>query len=74
MTPTLTCIECLEPYPESRWFIMRGDSLRRVRCMDCAQNLPPPIRTVAHLHKSNAILITNPADLVGINNKGGLVK
>jgi hypothetical protein len=26
------------------------------------------------MHKSNYMLITNRADLIGLNNKGGLVK
>jgi hypothetical protein len=29
---------------------------------------------VAPMHKSNYMLITNKADLSGLNNKGGLVK
>lgn len=29
---------------------------------------------VANLHKSNYILITDKSDLIGLNNKGGLVK
>ena len=29
---------------------------------------------VAPMHKSNYMLITNRADLLGINNKGGIVK
>lgn len=29
---------------------------------------------VAPMHKSNYMLFTNPADLIGINQKGGLVK
>ena len=29
---------------------------------------------IAPLHKSNYMLISNRADLVGLNNKGGLVK
>jgi len=29
---------------------------------------------VAPMHKSNYMLITNPDDLLGINNKGGLIK
>lgn len=29
---------------------------------------------VAPMHKSNYTLITNRADLIGLNNKGGLVK
>jgi len=29
---------------------------------------------IAPMHKSNYILVTNKDDLVGLNNKGGLVK
>jgi hypothetical protein len=29
---------------------------------------------IAPMHKSNYTLITNRADLIGLNNKGGLVK
>jgi len=31
-------------------------------------------RTIVPMHKSNYMLITNPEDLKGINNKGGLFK
>jgi hypothetical protein len=31
-------------------------------------------RCVVPMHKSNLVLITDVADLKGINNKGGLVK
>jgi hypothetical protein len=31
-------------------------------------------RTIAPMHKSNYMLITNRDDLKGLNNKGGLVK
>jgi hypothetical protein len=71
---TLDCVECGEPYPLGRYLALKTDGLRRVRCLDCAQHLPPPVRTVATLHKSNAILITDRRDLIGINQKGGLVK
>jgi len=30
--------------------------------------------TVAPMHKSNYMLFTNPDDLKGINNKGGIIK
>lgn len=73
-TKTLNCVGCGEPYPAGRFFALKADTMRRVRCLDCADLLPPPKRTIANLHKSNAILITNRADLIGINNKGGLVK
>jgi ribosomal protein L37AE/L43A len=44
-------------------------------CMSCGDELANKvIRTVAPMHKSNYVLVTNRADLVGLNNKGGLVK
>lgn len=44
-------------------------------CMDCGDAIAKStVRTVAPLHKSNYMLITDRADLVGLNNKGGLVK
>ena len=44
-------------------------------CMPCGDDLATKvIRTVAPMHKSNYMLITNMEDLKGLNNKGGLVK
>jgi ribosomal protein L37AE/L43A len=44
-------------------------------CLSCGDELANKVvRTVAPMHKSNYVLITNRADLVGLNNKGGLVK
>jgi ribosomal protein L37AE/L43A len=44
-------------------------------CMSCGDELAHKVvRTVAPMHKSNYVLVTNRADLVGLNNKGGLVK
>jgi ribosomal protein L37AE/L43A len=44
-------------------------------CMPCGNDLASKVvRTVAPMHKSNYVLITDRADLVGLNNKGGLVK
>lgn len=73
-TKMLNCVVCGESYPAGRFFALQGDALRRVRCLDCADSLPAPVRTVANLHKSNAVLITDLKDLIGINQKGGLVK
>lgn len=70
----LNCVECGEEYPLRRWLVLRSDPVRRERCVDCAETLPPPVRTVAPMHKSNYTLITNRSDLTGLNNKGGLVK
>jgi ribosomal protein L37AE/L43A len=44
-------------------------------CMPCGDDLASKVvRTVAPMHKSNYMLITDRADLKGLNNKGGLVK
>lgn len=46
-------------------------------CLFCGEEQARQDRrlwTVAPMHKSNYTLITNRADLVGLNNKGGLVK
>ena len=72
MCETLNCIDCGEDYPRARYDILKNEAGKR--CIDCAPNVAPPVRIVATLHKSNDILITNPADLIGINCKGGLVR
>lgn len=44
-------------------------------CLQCGEyNAKQVKRTVVPLHKSNYLMITDLADLKGINNKGGLVK
>ena len=46
-----------------------------VFCCPCGDEIAKRVvRTVAPMHKSNYVLITDKADLVGLNNKGGLVK
>jgi hypothetical protein len=43
--------------------------------MPCGEKMAKAVkRTVVPMHKSNYMLITNPDDLIGINNKGGLTK
>ena len=32
------------------------------------------VRCVVPMHKSNYMLVTNHADLIGVNQKGGIVK
>lgn len=45
----------------------------RPTCMDCGEKLARSTkRTVAPMHKSNYMLITDMDDLKGLNNKGGL--
>ena len=44
-------------------------------CMPCGDaKARASIRTIAPMHKSNYMLITDLDDLMGINNKGGLIK
>jgi ribosomal protein L37AE/L43A len=44
-------------------------------CMPCGDDLASKVvRTVAPMHKSNYMMITNMEDLKGLNNKGGLIK
>jgi len=44
-------------------------------CLTCGEVIARKrVFTVAPMHKSNYMLITNRDDLVGLNNKGGLVK
>jgi hypothetical protein len=63
-----TCQKCNAPINPARW------ELGYTICMrsECAHK--PPVRTIATLHKSNAILITDLDDLKGINNKGGFYR
>lgn len=63
------CRICGDYYPTARW------ALGYKWCLKCGEAMAKKVtRTIAPLHKSNYILITNPDDLTGINNKGGLVK
>jgi len=44
-------------------------------CLFCGEELARQRKfTIAPMHKSNYMLITDRNDLIGLNNKGGLVK
>lgn len=50
-------------------------ALGRRLCLECGEEAARNERqswTVAPMHKSNYMLLTDKADLLGINNKGGL--
>lgn len=66
----LICVSCYgERVPPAR------AKLGYKTCMSCGDKIAKATtRTVAPMHKSNYILITNREDLKGLNNKGGLVK
>jgi hypothetical protein len=67
------CKDCNKSFPQARFDALEGQP-SRYYCIDHAHLAPRVVRTVAPLHKSNNILITNRADLIGLNNKGGLVR
>jgi len=65
------CCWCGDDVKPARW------ALGYRVCLMCGEEQAVQARTgwcVAPMHKSNYMLITNPDDLLGINNKGGLVK
>lgn len=66
-----TCRVCGEEFPLARY-----DLGYRV-CLDCGEEQAQEKfkgYCIAPMHKSNYMLITNLADLKGLNNKGGLIK
>lgn len=63
------CKLCGDVYDEQRF------RLGYAVCCPCGDEIAKRVvRTVAPMHKSNYVLITDKTDLVGLNNKGGLVK
>lgn len=71
------CTECYGghvPEKRAKFLISNG---QRMTCMDCGEALAKArakLYTIAPMHKSNYMLITNMDDLKGLNNKGGLIK
>jgi ribosomal protein L37AE/L43A len=69
MEHTRPCLICGAEVNHERWRI--GYKM----CMPCGESAAKSVRrTIAPMHKSNYMLITDLADLRGLNNKGGLVK
>lgn len=69
MEHTRPCLVCGAEVSNKRWSI--GYKL----CMPCGESAARAVtRTIAPMHKSNYVLVTDVADLKGLNNKGGLVK
>lgn len=65
------CSMCDEPYNPLRY------EAGYTTCLNCGDKQATKDREswcIAPMHKSNYQLITNKAELVGLNNKGGLVK
>ena len=66
----MNCLCSNEIHPE-RW------KINYRTCLECGDMLATKAREswcIAPMHKSNYMLITNPNDLQGINNKGGLIR
>ena len=63
------CVKCGDHVLQGRW------RLGYSTCLKCGeQDARSKKHTIAPMHKSNYMLITNHADLKGLNNKGGIVK
>jgi ribonuclease BN (tRNA processing enzyme) len=63
------CSMCGDYITAGRW------ALGYRTCLTCGEAQARQVtRTVAPMHKSNYMLITDLHDLAGLNNKGGLVK
>jgi len=63
------CVSCGDTYAAARR--TAGYQL----CLPCGEQQARRVKhTIAPLHKSNYILVSNRADLIGLNNKGGLVR
>jgi hypothetical protein len=61
------CLQCGDEFDIARYKL----GLRT--CMVCGDKLAHKVRRcIVPMHKSNYVMITDMADLKGINNKGGL--
>jgi len=63
------CVKCFSHVLQARWNLGFNTCLK---CGEIEARLKK--HTIAPMHKSNYMVITNQADLKGLNNKGGLVK
>jgi ribosomal protein L37AE/L43A len=63
------CVKCGDHVLHGRW------RLGYTTCLRCGEDVARQVKhTIAPMHKSNYVVITNRADLTGLNNKGGIVK
>jgi len=67
----IQCTECGDDVPKAR--VKLGYDL----CLKCGEAAAKAARRswcIAPMHKSNYMLVTNKDDLIGLNNKGGVVR
>jgi ribosomal protein L37AE/L43A len=65
----MKCRKCDAKVAKKRW------DLGYKVCLSCGDEIANRVlRCVVPMHKSNYMLVTNREDLIGVNNKGGLVK
>ena len=63
------CIKCGNHVLQARW------RLGYIHCLKCGEVVARETKhTIAPMHKSNYMVITNKLDLQGLNNKGGNVR
>jgi hypothetical protein len=63
------CVKCGDHVLQARW------RLGYIHCLRCGEELAKQRKhTIAPMHKSNYMVITNKLDLQGLNNKGGNVR
>ena len=63
------CVKCGDHVLDARW------RLGYNTCLKCGEVVAKETKhTIAPMHKSNYMVITNRDDLQGLNNKGGIVK
>jgi len=77
MSHQYLCVACYggQVNPErARALIRNGSPITCIECGDKIAKHKATQYTIAPMHKSNYMLITNLDDLKGLNNKGGLIK
>ena len=63
------CVKCGDHVLQARY------RLGYNTCLKCGEVVAKETKhTIAPMHKSNYMVITNRDDLTGLNNKGGIVK
>ena len=60
------CVECGESFQHQR------KAIGYDTCTSCGEKLASEVKhTIVPMHKSNYVVVSDKADLKGINNKGG---